>query len=328
MNTSLGESMLPASGRAGFRDYIAIARLDHSTKHIFIVPGIVLAFLLRGVRNDDMLSSILLGFLTAICIASANYCINEWYDREFDRHHPTKSKRSAVQNVMNGRLVQLEWTLLLFVGLGCAILSSKLLFFVACLFALQGIVYNLDPIRSKDKAYLDVISESINNPIRLVIGWSMIDPTTLPPGSIILAYWFGGAFLMAAKRLSEYDEIVALHGKELLSRYRVSFAQYTQVSLTASCIAYSLFSIAFLSVFLVKYRIEYILVLPFVVALFTTYFVMATKPGSTAQKPEKLFREPGLLAIVVALVAAFIFTTCVDIPLLVTLTEQHYITIR
>ncbi|WP_246661419.1 MULTISPECIES: hypothetical protein [Rhizobium] len=41
--------------------------------------------------------------------------------------------------------------------------------------------------------HVDVISESINNPIRLVIGWSMIDPTSLPPGSIILAYWFGSA---------------------------------------------------------------------------------------------------------------------------------------
>ncbi|WP_246569492.1 hypothetical protein [Rhizobium bangladeshense] len=49
---------------------------------------------------------------------------------------------------------------------------------------------------------------------------------------------------MAAKRLSEYDEIVASHGKGLLTRYRTSFARYGHVSLTASCIAYSLYSIA------------------------------------------------------------------------------------
>ncbi|MGO8205114.1 hypothetical protein ACC735_38455, partial [Rhizobium ruizarguesonis] len=87
----------------------------------------------------------------------------EWFDREFYRHHPTKSQRSAVQSAMNGRLVQVEWTVLLIVGLCCAILSSKLLFFVACLFAIQGILYNLDPIRSKDKAYLDATISSYSD---------------------------------------------------------------------------------------------------------------------------------------------------------------------
>ena len=62
------------------------------------------------------------------------------------------------------------------------------MFFVGCIFALQGIVYNVPPLRTKDKPYLDVISESVNNPIRLLIGWAMVDPTTLPPSSIILSY--------------------------------------------------------------------------------------------------------------------------------------------
>lgn len=313
---------------AGIRQYLTILRLDHSTKHIFVIPGIILAYLLRGMRTDHLLLSVALGLFTVVCIASANYVINEWFDRDYDRHHPTKSQRSAVQSVMSGKIIAAEWALLVALGLGGAFLSSNLMFFAAALFTLQGIVYNVPPLRSKDKAYLDVISESVNNPLRLLIGWSIVDPTSLPPSSIILCYWSGGAFLMAAKRLSEYREIVVSHGSELLARYRASFTHYTEVSLTASCLSYSLFSVFFLSVFLVKYRIEYVLAMPLVVMLFTSYFSMSTLPGSSAQKPEKLYGERGLILIVLALVAVFLVASLVDMPFLANLAEQHYIMLR
>jgi hypothetical protein len=81
----------------------------------------------------------------------------------------------------------------------------------------------------------------------------------------------------------------------------------------------------FLAVFLLKYRIEYIVLMPLVVALFRHYLALSMQPGSAAQKPEKLFRERGLVVLVLLLALAFVATTFVNIPVLEPLTAQRFI---
>lgn len=318
---------MSAPARAGLSGYLAIARFDHMTKHVFVLPGVALALLLRGVRTDDLVQSVLLGLVAVVCIASANYTINEYLDREFDRHHPTKSARTAVQSILDPRLVGLQWLLFVALGVGAAALAGPVMLFAALLFAAQGIVYNVRPLRSKEVAYVDVVSEAINNPLRMIIGWAMVDPHTLPPGSILICYWTGGAFLMAAKRLSEYRDIAASLGKAQLVLYRKSFETYTETSLIVSCFLHAIFSAFFLAVFLVKYRVEYVITLPAFAVLFALYLALSMQAGSVAQKPEKLFRQKSLMVTVALVTAVVALATLVDMPLLQQLTEQSYISL-
>lgn len=311
--------------RPKIRDYVRLARFDHMTKHVFVIPGVALAVLLRDVQNDNLLLHVALGIVCVVAIASANYVINEWLDRVFDRHHPVKAARVSVQTELNPAYVYGLWVLFLVVGCAAAAASSVPMLVVAILFGLQGVVYNVPPVRTKDMAYLDVISESINNPFRLLIGWLMIDSTSVPPMSIIIAYWLGGAYLMAAKRWSEYREICASHGRELLIRYRKSFAGYTEIRLLASCIAYALLSASLFSIFIIKYRIEYILLVPPLCFLFAVYLGISMRKGSVAQAPERLFQDRTLMLAMLLVGITAIITTFFDIPILEIYTTQKFV---
>src|SRR3546814_17610410 len=101
---------------------------------------------------------------------------------------------------------------------------------------------------------------------------------------------------MGTKRLSEYREIVVSHGAALLARYRKSFAGYAEVTLSASCLFYALLSVMAASIFLVKYRIEYVMLLPALGIIFAPALRPAKQPGYTAKKTERLFAGRGLRA--------------------------------
>ena len=83
-----------------------------------------------------------------------------------------------------------------------------------------------------------------------------------------------------------------------------------------------------LIVFLIKYRVEFILTFPLFAILFGWYLSIGLENDSAAQAPEKLYRETGLMCF-----AAFTFVvTCllllVDLPFLKWLAEPRLITVK
>jgi 4-hydroxybenzoate polyprenyltransferase len=250
----------------------------------------------------------------ALClISSANYTINEYLDAPSDRHHPLKKKRPGAEGRLEFRLVAVQYVLLAVAGMAIAQQLGTSFLVAAGGLLVMGLAYNVPPVRTKDRAYLDVLSESVNNPLRLLMGWFVVLPQVLPPASLILAYWMGGAFLMAMKRYSEYRRIA---NPELAGLYRQSFRHYTEEKLLLSSFFYALFAAFLLGVFLVKYRIEYLLSLPLFTLLFTWYLAIALRVDSAAQAPEKLHQEHRFMAFVALLSLTVALLTVVDIPVL------------
>jgi len=157
----------------------------------------------------------------------------------------------------------------------------------------MGCAYNIPPVRAKDVPYLDVMTESINNPLRMLLGWYAVTSTLIPPVSLLVAYWMIGCYFMALKRYSELSEI---KDRAVAGAYRASFKHYTRESLLVSVVFYASTAMLFLGAFIIRYRMELILSFPLVAFTMAAYLELAFKPGSAAQNPEKLYREPLLMA--------------------------------
>lgn len=312
---------------ARLQDYLAMMRPDYWLKNIFIFPGLLFALALYRTPLDFALFlNVTGGLIAAILLASANYVINEYLDAEFDRFHPLKKARVAVVRVVNPVIVFAFYGLLAISGLAIGYLISFKFFVTAIILLVMGFIYNVRPFRSKERVYLDVLSESMNNPIRFALGWFMVTPAfglymdsrwdqeffdSVPPLSIMIAYWMGGAFLMATKRFAEYRLI---GNRELAGLYRRSFRYYTENSLLISMFFYAITCAFFLGIFLIKNRIEMLVSFPFFALLFAWYLKIGLLKNSPVQGSEKLWTRKWFmlyLLLFTGLVCALMF---VDIP--------------
>lgn len=292
--------------------HLAICRIDHWTKNVFILPGILLPIsFLRPDLDSALFSNIAVGTLSACLIASSNYVVNEILDAPFDRLHPTKRMRPAARGLVHIPLGYVQWILIMLAGLALASLVSTPFLITMAVLWLMGCLYNIPPIRTKDLPYLDVLSESVNNPLRMLAGWYMVTTALVPPASLLLSYWMVGCYFMALKRFSEFREI-AEPGRA--AAYRKSFSFYTERSLLVSVTFYGAAAMLFFGAFLVRYRIELVLAFPLVALVMAIYFHLAFEPNSAVQNPEYLYRQKGLMLVVTLCSVLMVALTLYDIP--------------
>ena len=301
-------------GRATLRGHIEVARIDHWFKNVFVIPGIVAAV---GVDPRHIAPHlglhIALGGISICLVASSNYVINEVLDAPTDRAHPVKFQRPVPAGRVSIPLAYAQWLALMLAGVWVGYFVSALFALTMAALWVMGCIYNIPPIRSKDLPYLDVLSEAVNNPLRLLAGWLIAGTASIAPGSLLLSYWMVGCYFMAMKRLAEYREI---RDPARAAAYRRSFAFYSEERLLVAIVFYASAAMLFLGAFIMRYRLELVLSFPFIALVMAVYLVVGLRPNSAVQRPEGLYREPLLMAMVVVCCAVIGVLLVVDIPVL------------
>ncbi len=299
---------------SALRPYVQIARVDHWFKNVFVLPGAVVALYAEPeLLSFTIVWKLALALLSVGFVTSSNYVINEVLDAPYDALHPVKRLRPIPSGKVNLSFAYLEWIILGLIGLTLAVLIGFQFFLVAAMLWIMGCVYNIPPLRTKDCPYLDVLSESVNNPLRLLLGWYVVGIQALPPVSLVAAYWMVGAFFMAVKRFGEFRRI---NDAAVAREYRKSFAHYTEERLLVSITYYgTAFGLCF-GIFLLRYKMELILSIPVIAGFFAWYIHLGFKDDSPTQYPENLYKQKGFFAYALFCAAVFIGLLAADIPVL------------
>src|SRR5579862_7517968 len=164
--------------------HLQIARLDHSIKNLFVLPGIIVPLsVYPALLTWPLVGHIALAFVSITLVACSNYVINEVLDAPFDRLHPIKRNRPAARGLVNIPVAYVQWLLMMAAGVAIGLRISRMFALTALVLWIMGCLYNFPPVRTKDVPYLDVLTESVNNPLRMLLGWYAVTSLIIPPVS-------------------------------------------------------------------------------------------------------------------------------------------------
>jgi decaprenyl-phosphate phosphoribosyltransferase len=315
MSTAATQQSQPTDERRArptLAGHLAIARIEHWVKNVFVLPGIVAAVGLNAVAPSAInVLDILLALLAVGLVASSNYVVNEVLDAPFDATHPVKRLRPVPAGQVSIPLAYVQWLVLGAAGIGLGAWIAPEVGYTLGALWVMGCVYNIPPVRTKDVPYLDVTSEAINNPLRMLVGWYAVHATFVAPASLLVSYWMVGCFFMAIKR---YSELRHLLDKEQAIAYRKSFAHYTTDRLLVSIMFYAAVSMLCFGAFIMRYRAELLLAFPLVALVMALYLRIGFDDEGAAQAPEKLYRARPLMIAVTLCTALMAVLLLVDIP--------------
>jgi decaprenyl-phosphate phosphoribosyltransferase len=214
------------------KQYFALLRVDNYIKNIFII--LPLFFSGRLLEVPDLLNA-LYAMLAFSLGASSIYIVNDYFDRDNDKLHPTKKNRPLAARTITVRTASIIALIMVLISLYSMYVLSVDAFFVLVFYVLMNLAYSR---YLKHVAVIDVSIISIGFVLRLLIG-SFAANVELSHWIIIITFLLA-FFIALAKRRD--DVLIFLNSSQKMRQsidgYNLKFIE-TAMQIAASVVIVS-----------------------------------------------------------------------------------------
>jgi 4-hydroxybenzoate polyprenyltransferase len=265
------------------KEYIKLIRYRQWYKNLVIFLPIIFV---GQLFNVDFLFKSFIGLIALCLVSSANYVINDIFDREKDKQHPEKKDRP----IALGSVKTWEGVILAIILLISSLwISYKLNFTFFIITLVLFVITFLYSVKLKQEAFVDILIISVNFVLRAVAGGFVLNLSISP--WLILCPFFLSLFISIGKR--EADIILL---KENAVAHKVTAKYYTKplvnalvaISTSSLIISYSLYS------FLSNFK-GLLLTLPFALYTIFRYLYLIYSGSEIARHPEVFYKDKRLL---------------------------------
>jgi len=220
-------------------DLIRLARPRDWIKNVFVLLPLPFALKATSWEHFEPLS-FLLGLFGFCLVNSAIYTLNDLYDAENDRLHPTKCRRPIAAGKVPKGVAALQVVVLLLAGLWlCRAAARPPATTIALVYIVINVVYSFG---AKHVALLDVFLLSSGFVIRVLLGCVLV---AAPPSPwLLLCTSTLALFLGFTKRRADLTDELDLNHRPSLRGYSKAFLdQAMSICAGVAILAYALYCI-------------------------------------------------------------------------------------
>jgi len=299
---------------------IVLLRPHQYYKNFLVFFGL---FFSKNLFHSDLWLPIILAFITLCLASSFNYLINDFRDREKDRHHPEKCKRPFPSGTISSALGLIIASLLVITILMILIILPPSFIFpyevpediieqgsisipskTAFILVLGGffITSQVYSLFLKRFVFADTIMISVNYVWRAIAGAVLIN-VYVSPWLIILCF-ITAMMLSLAKRKGDFVIL-----KDKASQHKQVFEQYTPELLDQSLATITAIELVAIFIYLVDRHpnetVFIVLALPLFTFAIFRYLFLVSSNSIVGRKAERLFFDRQLLVVGFAIFVLF-----------------------